>query len=47
MNCSLKQPKRRSRRFQKILEEEMKGAAALSVSLEIDMHTGNNWYEAK
>ena len=31
----------------KILEEEMKGAAALSVSLEIDMHTGNNWYEAK
>lgn len=31
----------------KILEEEMKGAAALSVSLEIDMHTGDNWYEAK
>lgn len=31
----------------KILEEEMKGAADLSVSLEIDMHTGENWYEAK
>lgn len=30
-----------------ILEEEMKGAADLSVSLEIDMHTGENWYEAK
>ena len=30
-----------------ILEEEMKGAADLSVSLEIDMHTGKNWYEAK
>ena len=30
-----------------ILEEEMKGAADLSVKLEIDLHTGNNWYEAK
>lgn len=30
-----------------ILEEEMKGAASLSVTLEIDLHTGNNWYEAK
>lgn len=30
-----------------ILEEEMKGAADLSVSLEIDLHTGLNWYEAK
>ena len=30
-----------------ILEEEMKGAAELSVSLEIDLHTGFNWYEAK
>lgn len=31
----------------KILEEEMKGAASLAVSLEIDLHTGENWYEAK
>ena len=30
-----------------ILEQEMKGAAELSVSLEIDMHTGKSWYEAK
>ncbi len=31
----------------KILEEEMKAAAHLEVSLEVDMHTGKNWYEAK
>jgi DNA polymerase-1 len=31
----------------KILMEEMKGAAHLSVELEVDMHQGNNWYEAK
>ncbi len=30
-----------------ILTEEMRGAAKLQVTLEIDMHTGNNWYEAK
>jgi len=30
-----------------ILEKEMKEAAHLSVALEIDMHTGKNWYEAK
>ena len=30
-----------------ILREEMQGAAELSVQLEIDMHTGKNWYEAK
>ena len=32
---------------EKILEEEMTGAAELAVRLEIDMHTGKNWYEAK
>lgn len=32
---------------QKILKEEMERAADLSVPLEIDMHTGTNWYEAK
>lgn len=31
----------------RILEKEMKQAADLAVSLEIDMHTGRNWYEAK
>ena len=31
----------------RILKEEMQGAAQLSVKLEIDMHTGANWYEAK
>ena len=34
-------------KVQKILEEEMHHAADLKVSLEIDMHTGKNWYEAK
>ena len=31
----------------RILEEEMKGAAHLAVELEVDMHEGENWYEAK
>ena len=31
----------------RILEEEMKGAARLAVELEIDMHQGESWYEAK
>ena len=30
-----------------ILQEEMKNAAKLSVNLEVDLHTGSNWYEAK
>ncbi len=30
-----------------ILKEEMMQAASLEVPLEIDMHTGDNWYEAK
>ena len=30
-----------------ILKEEMEQAAALDVPLEVDMHTGENWYEAK
>lgn len=32
---------------QRILEKEMTHAADLKVKLEIDMHTGNSWYEAK
>lgn len=31
----------------RILDEEMHRAADLSVALEIDMHTGADWYEAK
>ena len=38
---------RETAQVQKILEEEMTGAAHLAVRLEIDMHTGKNWYEAK
>ena len=30
-----------------ILREEMMGAADLSVPLEVDIHRGENWYEAK
>lgn len=33
-------------RVRKILSENMQSAAALSVPLEIDLHTGKNWYEA-
>ncbi len=34
-------------RVAKILSEEMRNAAQLSVSLEVDMHGGYDWYEAK
>lgn len=34
-------------RVERILEEEMQQAAKLLVPLEIDMHRGENWYEAK
>ena len=30
-----------------ILLENMQGAAELDVALEVDLHTGDNWYEAK
>ena len=30
-----------------ILEEEMVHASSLAVELEIDLHVGHNWYEAK
>ncbi len=32
---------------ERILREEMKQAATLAVALEVDLHTGMNWYEAK
>ena len=34
-------------RVRELLTENMKSAADLAVTLEIDLHTGNNWYEAK
>ncbi len=34
-------------RVEQILQEEMEQAAQLKVALEIDMHRGKNWYEAK
>ena len=34
-------------RVEQILSEEMQQCAKLSVLLEIDMHSGRNWYEAK
>ena len=30
-----------------ILQQEMEQAASLEVPLVVDMHTGENWYEAK
>ena len=30
-----------------ILKEEMENAVAYSVPLDVDIHVGNNWYEAK
>ena len=34
-------------RVEQILQEEMQQAASLRVPLEIDMHRGKSWYEAK
>jgi len=31
----------------KILKEEMQNAATLNVPLEVDVNSGDNWYEAK
>ena len=31
----------------RIMREEMEGAARLSVALEVDLHMGKNWFEAK
>ena len=32
---------------QTILKDQMEHAAELKVPLIVDMHSGNNWYEAK
>ena len=34
-------------RVKEILESQMKEAAELAVTLEVDLHTGANWYDAK
>lgn len=43
----LEVPEDELEKAEQILEEEMTGVAHLAVKLEIDMHTGKNWYEAK
>lgn len=40
-------PLKEEAKVREILQQEMMHAAELSVPLEIDMHTGRNWYEAK
>ena len=35
------------KRVKEILESQMKEAAELAVTLEVDLHTGANWYDAK
>ena len=39
--------KEEAEKVRKILEEEMNSAADLLVNLEVDLHEGNDWYEAK
>ena len=39
--------KEEAEKVRKILEEEMTSAAELLVNLEVDLHEGNDWYEAK
>ncbi len=39
--------KEEAEEVKRILEEEMTGAADFSVRLEVDIHEGENWYEAK
>ncbi len=39
--------KEEAEKVRKILEEEMNRAADLLVNLEVDLHEGNDWYEAK
>lgn len=39
--------KEEEEQVRRILEENMRQAADLKVTLEVDLHTGENWYEAK
>jgi DNA polymerase-1 len=34
-------------KVEEILRGEMENAANLAVSLDVDLHTGENWYETK
>ena len=34
-------------RAEKILQEEMEQVATLAIPLTVEIHTGENWYEAK
>ncbi len=43
----LESPREEAERAGEILEEEMRRAADLDVELEVDMHEGRSWYEAK
>ena len=40
-------PENEAEQVRRILEDEMKGAADLKVTLEVDIHQGSDWYEAK
>lgn len=40
-------PEEEAEQVSQIIQEEMEHAADLSVALEVDMHTGMDWYEAK
>ena len=40
-------PEEKAEEAERIMCEEMAGAADLKVSLEIDSHVGKDWYEAK
>jgi DNA polymerase-1 len=39
--------KNEEERVRTILTEEMQGAADMAVTLEVDVHSGTDWYEAK
>lgn len=43
----LEVPEEEVEQARKILQESMESAADLAVKLEIDLHTGKNWYDAK
>ena len=43
----LEAPEEEKEQVSKILSEEMQNAASLKVKLEVDLHTGSSWYEAK
>ena len=40
-------PREEAKKAKLILEEEMVNAARLKVKLEVDCHSGDNWYDVK